>query len=413
MEGNKQKTLVVLGASSDQLHLITTAQAMGLRVLALDMNPTSPGFKIADDHAIVGRYDDTRDTSALCALLDEYKKQGHTIAGVTTMGSDVPDIVAKVAQHLGTPSVPLESAHLTIDKYAMKVRFKERGIPIPWFAELESLEDLKRVIKERGLPLIIKPVDRSGSRGVFKVREGDDVDSLYTSSKEFSFSGRVQVEEYLPGLQISTETVMYQGRGMTPGFADRNYEQMERFLPQIMENGAWVPSILSATDRVAVESLVERASLALGITDGVTKGDVVMTPEGPKMIEMAARLSGGDFCESLVPLGSGVNYVTAAVTLAIGEPVDFSSLTPKWNTTVANRYFFSEEGTLVSVEGVEEVRKQDWVHKLEFWYKPGDAVPSPLSHAHRFGVFVVTADTREEAEKRVAWVYRTIRITIE
>lgn len=407
MDTNK-KTLVILGASNDQLFMIRTAQDMGLRVLALDMNEWSPGFAVADDSAVIS----TRDVPAICAYLDEYRKT-HAIAGVTTMGSDIPDIVAQVAAHLGARSVSLESARLTVDKYAMKARFKERGIPIPWFKEIASAEELRQVIAQRGLPLIIKPVDRSGSRGVFKLRAGDDADELYARSKEFSFSGRVQVEEYLPGPQISTETVMYQGRAATPGFADRNYEGMERFLPQIMENGGWVPSTLSAADRIAVEALVERASLALDITDGVTKGDVVMTPNGPKMIEMASRLSGGDFCAGLVPLGTGVNYVEAAINLAIGALVDFDAFRQKWNKAVANRYFFPEAGTLVRIEGVEEARAQPWLQKLEFWYKPGDVVPSPLSHAHRFGVFMVVADTRAEAEKRVEWVYRTIKIITE
>lgn len=402
-------TLLVLGASSDQIHLMKTAQAMGLRVLAVDMNPESKGFKVADDHSIIS----TRDVAALLVFLDRYRQDGHRIAGVTTMGSEIPDVVATLAQHLGTPGISLESARLATDKYAMKVRFRERGIPIPWFREILSAGDFKAALRERGHPLVIKPVDRSGSRGVFLVNEGCDLDGLFVRSKEFSYSGRVMVEEYLLGPQISTETIMYRGQGTTPGFADRNYELLPRFLPQIIENGGWMPTQLSQTERMEVESLVVRASLALGVTEGVTKGDVVVTPEGPKMIEMAARLSGGDFCESLVPLSTGVNYVEAAIKIAIGEEPDLESLKPRFERSVVNRYFFPGPGRLVAVEGLDEVSKRDWVKKLEFWYRVGDIVPPPLSHAHRFGVFVAVGRDRHEVDERADWVYRTIRITTE
>lgn len=408
-EEGQQRTLLVLGASADQLFLIRTAKEMGLRVLTVDMNPNSPGFSLADDYAVIS----TRDLPALCNFLDDYQTPGHKVAGVITMGSDIPHVVAALSQYLGVPSISTEAARLATNKYDMKVRFRECGIPIPWFQEIHSVEDLNRVINEKGCSLVMKPIDSSGSRGVFLLEKGYNLEDLFMQSKSFSKSGRVQVEEYLEGMQISTETVMYRGKGVTPGFADRNYELLELLKPQIMENGGWVPSVLSREEREEVENLVVRASLALGVTDGVTKGDVVMTAEGPKMIEMAARLSGGDFCESLVPLSTGINYVEAAIKIAIGEEPDLRKLVPKFNCCVANRYFFPEPGRLVGVEGVESVLEKDWIKKLEFWYKIGDIVPPLLSHAHRFGVFIATGNSREELSERIEWVYKTVRINTQ
>ena len=400
---------IVLGASSDQLFMIMTAQQMGLAVLALDMNPDSPGREVADYFEPIS----TQDVAAVVTCLDHYKAKGADIVGVSTMGSDIPHIVAEIAAHMGTPAVSAESAALATDKLRMKERFAERGIPIPWFREIGSFAELEAIIAERGIRLVIKPNDRSGSRGVFLLDESCDVERLFNKARDFSFSKRVLVEEFLPGPQISTETIMVEGRAYTPGFADRNYDVLDRFRPQIMENGGWVPSLLSMEERRAVEDLVEQASLALGITDGVTKGDVVMTPDGPKMIEMAARLSGGDFCAGLVPLGTGVNYVQTVIEMATGRTPDLEALTPRRNMAVANRYFFPEPGRLLRIEGQEEAASWGWLQKLEFWYQPGDVVPELLSHAHRFGVFVVTAPDRTELERRVERVYDTVRIITE
>jgi biotin carboxylase len=403
------RTLLVLGAGSDQVFLMNTAKELGLRVLAVDRNPNAKGFQTADDYAIIS----TRNIPELCEFLNDYQRRGRKILGVATMGSDIPDAVAAISRYLGTPGLSEESVQMATNKYDMKVRFMESGIPIPWFREVHTVSDLRRAIAEYGYPLVIKPVDRSGSRGVFLLNEECDMEDLFVRSKAFSYSGRTMVEEYLPGLQISTETIMHGGRGVTPGFADRNYDLLGQFLPQFMENGGWMPSLLPDEKRRQVEDLVVRTSLALGVTDGVTKGDVVITEKGPKIIEMAARLSGGDFCESLVPLSTGVNYVKAAIQIAIGEKPDFEDLKPKFNQSVVNRYFFPKAGRLVKISGIDEVAKQDWIKKLEFWYQEGDIIPPLSSHANRFGMFVAIGDDRKEVDGRVEWVYQTIKIVTE
>lgn len=404
--GDPRRTLVVLGASPDQLFLIRTARSMGLSVLAVDQNPDSPGFALADECAAIS----TRNVPALCSFLARRRAQDLDLAGVITMGSDIPDVVSALAAHLGLPGLASETARLATDKFAMKTRLAESGIPIPWFAEVRTLGELRRIAAQRGPRLVLKPVDRSGSRGVFLLDERSDLAQLFARSRDFSYQGRVLVEEYLEGPQLSTETILHGGRAATPGLADRNYELLERFRPQVMENGAWVPSSLSSEQRAAVENVAVRAARALGIESGVAKGDVVWTAEGPKVIEIAARLSGGDFCESLVPLGTGVNYVRSAIQLAIGEEPDWKALVPRFERAVANRYFFPEPGELVRVEGAEDVRAQPWVEKLELWYRPGQILPPISSHAQRFGVFVLTAPDRSTLEQRIRWVYGTIRI---
>lgn len=409
MNTYSKPVLVVLGASSDQLFMIRTAQQMGFAVLAIDMNEESAGKSVADYFASIC----THDIPAILAYLDACKAEGADILGVTTMGSDIPHIVSEIAQHLGTPAISTESAAIATDKVRMKERFKERNIPIPWFKEIDTYVELKQIISERGINLVIKPNDRSGSRGVFLLDDTCDVEELFNKARDFAHNKRVLVEGFLSGLQISTETIMVRGHGYTLGFADRNYDLLDRFRPQIMENGGWIPSILRADDRRAIEDLVERASLALDITDGVTKGDVVLTPDGPKMIEMAARLSGGDFCAGLVPLGTGVNYVKTVIEIATGRVPSLEAIVPTRDIAVANRYFFPEAGKLIRIEGAEEVASWDWVEKLEFWYQLGDEVPELLSHAHRFGVFVVTAPDRDELEQRIQLVYDTIYIVTE
>lgn len=406
---SEKDMLLLLGASSDQLFAIKTAKSMGLRVLTVDMNPNSPGFKISDDYAVIS----TRDLPSLKAFIDEYRRKGNRIAGVTVMGSDIPQVVAALGEYLNTPAISAESARLATQKYEMKCRLKEFEVPVPWFSLVDSAQSLKKIAKSRGYPLVIKPVDRSGSRGVFRLTEGCDLDHLFELSKSVSFSGTVMVEDYIAGLQISTESIMYKGRAYTPGFADRNYEKIDIYKPHIIENGGWVPSIVTQAQRKAVEDVIERAAIALGISNGVVKGDVVLSDSGPMIIELAARLSGGDFSESLIPLGCGVNIVESAINLALGREVDLNKLKPRWNRGVVNRYFFPAPGKLIRIDGINEVRDKPWVNKLEFFYDIGEIIPPVRSHADRFGVFIVEGETRDEAVARGEWVYEHIKISTE
>jgi len=402
-------TVMLLGASADQLFSIRTAKTMGLRTLVVDMNAESPGFALADDFGIVS----TQDVPALKRFIDDYCRSGKSIDGVFVQGSDIPHVVAELAAHVGAPHMPVELARTAVDKFAMKECFARRGVPIPWFSAVHSLVDLQERIRERGFPLVLKPVDRSGSRGVFCLRSEADLATLYARSVAASYSGRVMIEEYIPGPQISTESLVYAGAVITPGFVDRNYEHLDRFAPYVIENGGWTPSLMSEEVRTTVDSVIAMAARALGMTDGIVKGDVVVGPDGPKIIEIAARASGGDFSESLILRGIGVNIVEAGLNVAVGRAPDLNALLPKFKRAIANRYFFPEPGRLLAVRGMQVVAAQPWVQKLEFWYEPGDVVPAVRSHADRFGVFVVEADERDELERRITWVYEQIRIETE
>jgi biotin carboxylase len=405
-------TLLVLGAGLDQLHLIRTARAEGLRVLAADVNPEAPGFKLADEPVVVSN----RDIDALKALCDDSARRGFPVAGVLVMGTDIPQIAAELAQHLHIPGPSIETGAWTTDKFLMKEKLKEAGVTVPWYAMAESPAALRRLIAEHGGPrFVIKPTDRSGARGVFLVRPSDAaLDLLYDECKAESYKGRVIVEEFIEGDQISTESVLWQGKAYTPGFVDRNYEMLECFSPHIIENGGVHPSKITGALKEAVKLLVERTAAALGIRNGVAKGDVVITKDGtPMIIEMAARLSGGDFSESLIPLGCGVDIVKAAIQIALGRTPNVAELSDRWEHYVANRYFFGSPGRIRAVHGLDKARAFPWVRKLELHVKPGDRIGRIKFHAGRLGVFIVVAERMDELQQRIQTVYDLVRFEIE
>ena len=300
--------ILILGASQDQLFMIRTARKMGLLTAVVDANPRAPGLAAADTSSPI----DFSDTAAVIDWCESIGKRGFPLSGVCTMGSDIPHIVSRIAGHFGWEGPSAETARLATHKYLMKIRFAERGIPVPRFALVASGDDIRRLWSDwKCGKVVIKPTDRAGSKGVRIISSPSEADAALEYAGGFSKNGEIILEEFVDGPQISTETILFDDRAATPGFADRVYAGMECFHPLVMENGGWLPSALSPWEAEGVTRLVERAARALGLVRGVAKGDVVICPQrGAIIIEMAARLSGGDFSESLVPRGKLCSYGT-------------------------------------------------------------------------------------------------------
>ena len=365
------KTLLIVSGGVEAADAALRAKQMGLYVVVSDINPEAPGFAHADSCLIADVYG-PRETAAAA---ERYSRKIRKIDGVICVAADAPLTTAEVCERLGIAGLSRASAELACDKLAMKRRFAESGVPIPWFSEVETPQALQRIAIERGRDLVIKPADSRGSRGVQRISHVEDLTKAFLFARSHSPSERVMVEQYLGGPQISTESVVVGGRCHTPGFSDRNYEYLERYAPFFIENGGDLPSHLAPELQAKVKEVVARAAAALGVTNGTVKGDIVVHQGEAYVIELAARLSGGFFCTREIPLNTGVDFVGQAIKLALGEPVDPADLEPKYQRPVIQRYAFPQAGRVVSISGAEEARKVPGVAEIVITAKLGDVIP--------------------------------------
>lgn len=400
------KTLWVISGGTEAVPTIRRAREMGLKVVVSDLAPDAPGFEFAHHTRLVSTYDWRQTLESAKA----YAKRHGPIDGVICAAADVPVTAAAIAEafHLAGPS--METACLTADKLAMKERLGSAGVAIPWFSQVRDPEDLRTLSQKRGLPLVLKPVDSRGARGVLKLSSGIDLDWAYHHSKAFSPSSRVMVEEFLEGPQFSTESLFQQGHAVTPGFTDRNYSRLDQFEPFMVEDGGQMPTALGQGDRDAVTETLEQAAGVLGIETGVAKGDMVLTPDGPRVIEIASRLSGGWFSSHQIPLATGVDFLGAAIRVALGESVSPEDLIPRYNKGSAIRYFFPDPGRVVGIRHTSRLSALPWVHLLMITTQLGDRVLPLTDHTCRAGFVLAEGETRQEAVDRAEAVIREIKI---
>lgn len=394
---DSKKTLLFVGGGIETLPGVDLAKKMGLNVVVSDRNPDAPCMTFADDCIIADTYSEM-DT------LIAAKKFHHTkrsINGVICMASDIPLTVARVASELNLPGIPTSSAKTVSDKILMKDCFQAAGLPIPKYKEIKNIKEIKECIKYFGFPFVIKPADSRGSRGVLKVTEGIDIEWAFSISKSFSPTGRVMIEEYMQGPQISTESLVINGDVFTIGFSDRNYEFLEKYAPNMIENGGDLPSQLKKNEQLLIRGAVEKTAEVLNIKNGVIKGDMVLSGGNPYIIEVAARLSGGYFCSHEIPLNTGVNFVGNAIKIALGEDIKKEELEVKFNNSVSQRYFFPKPGKVVNIKIPKWIEQNKSVIMCQIRVNVGDIIPEITQHPARAGVAICTGVNPIKARQMV------------
>jgi biotin carboxylase len=396
------KTILIIGGGLLQVPIIQTAKTMKLKTLVADMNPNSIGFQIADEKIIMS----TKDVEG---MVRESKKYclSQSIHGVITAGTDASMTVAAVASAIGLPGIRFVDAEAASNKVKMRQRLKEHGLPIPRFAPVWSLQDAKEAIDSLTFPLVMKPADNMGARGVIKVNHKDEIPHAFRHAKKFCPTGELILEEYMDGPELSVDALAFDGQIRMTGIADRIIERE----PFFIEVGHNMPSALSPKVLKEVEEVMSGGMRALGIHLGAGKGDIKVTKEGVKIGEIAARLSGGFMSAFTYPLSTGVNLNRAAILIALGETPD--NLEPVINRVSIERSLLSPAGKLIQIHGTEETKKIDGVNEVFIQSKPGDIIKEPTNNIDKSGHVIITADSLFEAEEIFKKVKQTVRFEVD
>ncbi len=400
----ENKTLLIIGAGIEQIQAYTEAKKLGLHVIGTDINPNAPAFKHADDQ-IIASTRDPMDTIYKAKQYHDKKK----INGVMTVANDVPLTVSKVADALNLPSVPIKLAEIFSDKYKMKKFFEQKNIRTPDCRLAYSKDDVMKALREWSYPIIIKPTDGRGSRGVILIRDENDLDyydhSLSTSEKDY-----LLVEKYINGKQFSSESLIYDGVCYTAAISERNYDQLDNLRPFVIENGGVIPANISKNDEELINKTLEDLASKIGLRNGTIKGDIVMSEDGPSIIEIALRLSGGYLATEQIPRSRGINLVKQVIKLALGETLQKDEIIPKNICSIGIRYFFPEPGKITAIEGYHELEEYDWITKKGLFLDVGEVVPFPENHTVRAGFLHAIGDTIEEAEARAIKASNLVKI---
>ena len=393
------KSIFILGASRLQIPAIKMAKKKGFFVYVLDYDPDAVGIKYADAFLEIS----TIDKEAVYQAAVEYKPDY-----IITSTSDMPvRTVSWVNEKLGKPTdISYEGAICATDKVAMRKRMKECGVPIPVYHEVTSLKDFFEVITKMPDIFILKPADNAASRGVVMIdkKENPDLENIYNYTVRYSRSGKVLVEEFMEGPEVSVESYTINGEPHIITITDKLVTKP----PFFVELGHTEPSRLTFEQQNDIKKVAIAAIKAIGMKDGPNHTEIKVTPSGAKLVEIAARL-GGDFITSkLVLLSTGIDMIECSFATLIGEKVKCKQTIYQGS---AIRFIHAKKGKLISVDGVDRALEMPGVKEVEIYMKPGDFIKQPENSSDRIGHIIAVGRTANEAADNADKAIKLINIS--
>lgn len=304
------RKLAIMGASYLQAPLIEKAKKMNLETHVFAWAANDVGEKIADYFYPISIVEKDK-------IAQKCEEIG--IDGICTIASDLAVVTVNyVAEQLGLNANSLECTRLSTNKHAMRIAFEKNGDPSPKSRVVESVLDIDR--NQLRYPLIVKPLDRSGSRGITKVTTWDQLVEAINIAKQEGFEKKALIEEFVSGKEYSVETISWEGQHHFLAIT----EKFTTGHPHFIETGHVEPAMLNDEMTEKIKKVVNHALDSLMVTMGASHSELKIDDYGNIwLIEIGGRM-GGDYIGShLVDMSTGIDYIENVIHIALGKEPNF------------------------------------------------------------------------------------------
>jgi biotin carboxylase len=384
-------SILIFGGGENQIELIKASKKLGYRAVVTDPSEEAPGAKWADLFVCL-------DPSDIKAHEQLVKKEN--ICGIVTCQMENPlKLMALLAQKFQMPFPSPKAIERARNKLLMKQTFIDGEVPCAFGTLFRNYEQASKTnLSSRDFPLIIKPLDSHSSRGVFKVQNQEELLDKYPISSDYSSTGEVLVEEFIQGPEISVEGICAREKTTIVQVTDKTITPY----PYTVEIQHSQPSALPENILRQVEIIVKKAAEVLELNDCGIHAELKITHEGPKMIEMAARLGGDHISSWLTLLSTGIDLNKAMVQVALGKKPD---LAQKHQYFSAIRYVNWPAGKKVlSIEPLETLLNNSRVIHTDLFIRPGQVLRPVKESKDRHAFFITAAKTRDELSENITFL---------
>jgi len=354
---------------------------MGYRAVVIDPDENAPAKDLANVFIpVMGN-----DFNKTLQVAKDYE-----VKGIVTAATDKPLIMmARVAEALNLSFFTVKTAECSTDKFLMKQKFLEFGIPCAKGFLLNNLEELSNISIK--YPVIVKPRDNSGSRGVIYSEDYTTLQSAINEALHFTKTGNVLVEEFIGGKEYSVEGIHYNGES----YVIQITEKITTKFPYNVELGHLQPADLSAEIKNKIKQLLCLITKALGFENCASHTELKISSTGIKIIETSPRL-GGDFISStLVPLSTGVNMEDLLIDISMSIPLLSKYFEPKKNTNSAIIFFELPVGKITNILNLDEISHIEGIYSWNFDLNVGDKVNKITSSLNRYGYAIFQSSQKK------------------
>ncbi len=362
-----QKRIMMLGGSHFQVSAIKYAKQQGHYVITCDYLPDNPGHKFSDEYHNVS----TTEKEKVLQLA-----KGLKIDGIIAYASDpAAPTAAYIAERLGLPTSPYEAVLLLARKDRYRSFLKDHGFLTPKAGSYDSLEAASKAFSEFSMPLVIKPVDSSGSKGVAVISKVSELSKAYARALEYSRAKKVILEEYVEksGFQIAGDGFIYDGKLAFRCFANEHFDYACNPLAPIGES---FPYIGSFEIQEKVHAEVQKLLTLLNMRVGALNFDIRLDKEDNIYLMEVGPRNGGNLIPEVTYYVTGIDMIKYTVDAALG--LDCSDLKMENPEGYYSSYIIhsQRDGVIKAIEFSPEivpkiVYKDIWTHSGD-WVKRFD-----------------------------------------
>lgn len=394
------KKLLMLGGGFLQNFVIKKAKDMGYYVYCLDANPYALGFQSADEYAVINIVDEDA-----CLAYAQEKK----IDGVLTAATDFSVLtMSHIAETMKLPGINYNSAKIIKNKASVrKLLFEANADDTGYSYEIGNIEDIAEVLPKVVFPIMMKPVDGSGSRGASKVENADEFVNAAKFAMNGSITHRAVAEPFIDGSEYGVESFVDNGEIHVLAVMQKDMTQP----PYYAELGHSIPSGLSCEMELKVKKCVHRAIEALGVNHGSVNMDLLITKEGNvHIVDVGARMGGNLIGSHIVPLGTGIDYMRNMIRAAVGDSTCWDN---EWRPCpVATKLLALTPGKIKSLPDFELLSKQFGVQILHHM-QVGDEITQYRTNLDGCGYIVACEDNVKNSIAKATKVKQIIDESIE
>lgn len=355
---------------------------------------------------------DTNDQAALREAVQGQAAGDAELAGITTTSEFYLAQAAELAAEFGLAANPVRACRTCRDKVRTRQVLAAAKVRQPAFMAVRDQGEVPAAVAAVGLPCVLKPADDSGSNLVLlcdseqeAARHAAEVLAVTTNVRGQRTAGVALVEEYLPGLELSAEMFSVAGTATCVGLTRKSVGG----LPHFVETGHVFPADLPDDVAADVVGTVERALAAAGWEFGATHVEVKLTPTGPAIVEINARLAGGMIPE-LVRLATGIDLLEQQLRAFAGLPV---RLTAARARHAGIRFIIAPlAGTLVEVVGTAKARGVPGVESVVVTMAAGRSVRPARNAYDRLGYLIAVGDSVAEVDAALKLAYDHIEVIV-
>lgn len=379
--------------------LIQKAKELGHYVIATHHKENNPGFPFCDKKYIC----DANNLTELLKICTDEK-----IDGIATISEYAALPVAYVAKKLNLSGYDYSSAEILSNKFLLRKLQAKLNIPQPGFGLAKNAEEAKEIFESLSKPVMVKPINSCGSRGVFKAYSWEDVSvNLKKSELEnFKESGLI-LEEYMEGIELGGGVLIKNSKVFVFGITRKLVNDF--FIPY----ANILPSQLDSNDKEKIIEYLNSIASELKIGDTYLNVNMILTKEGPRILELGGRLSGNSSPE-ITKLVYGVDPYEYVINYSLGIRQDFF-IREQEHFYAASIIGSKQSGKIKKINNFESLfpEKKECLIKSFFNCQIGDEVSKMESTESLLGFFILKANSLQEIIKLVHQVDQANWIEIE